>query len=101
MNLGAMRFYVPLLFALLLLPSHVRGAERISKEEFASQGRKRAYYLFVPDSVKAGAPPPPLLLLHRAGGNGPSLVGEGKDLASRRGVILAGPDASNPPGWSI
>src|SRR2546423_8084414 len=98
MNLGAMRFYVPLLFALLLLPSHVRGAERISKEEFASQGRKRAYYLFVPDSVKAGAPPPLGLLLHGWGRNGLSLFEKLKDLASREGFIIARPDARNLPG---
>lgn len=101
MNLGAMRFYVPLLFALLLLPSHARAAERISKEEFASQGRKRAYYLFVPDSVKAGAPAPLVLLLHGSGRNGLSLVEKWKDLASREGFIVAGPDASNSQGWSM
>jgi predicted esterase len=40
------------------------------------------------------------VLLHGSGRNGLSLVEKWKDLASKEGIILAGPDAANPNVWS-
>lgn len=85
--------------ALLLLPIYARAADKVSKEKLDSQNRKRTYYLFVPDTVKTGVPAPLLVLLHGSGRNGLSLVEKWKEIANREGLILAGPDASNPQGW--
>ena len=87
--------------ALLLLPIPVRAAEKISKEQLDSQNRKRTYYLFIPDSVKAGVPAPLIVLLHGSGRNGLSLVEKWKEIASREGLILAGPDSSDSQRWRI
>ena len=40
------------------------------------------------------------MLLHGSGRNGLSLAEKWKDLASKEGIILAGPDAANPNVWS-
>lgn len=95
------RNLVPVLFALLLLPVHAHAAEKISKEKFDSPQGKRTYYLFVPDSVKTGAPAPLLVLLHGSGRNGLSLAEKWKEIASREGLILVAPDAHNSQGWFI
>src|SRR5204863_3917691 len=87
--------------ALLLLSAHARAGEKVSKESFESQGKKRTYYLFVPGSVTAAAPAPLLILLHGSGRNGLSLVEKWKDLANKEGIIIAGPDAINSQGWNI
>lgn len=80
----------------LLLPIHVRAAEKISKEKLESQNRKRTYYLFIPDSVKS--PAPLLVLLHGSGRNGLSLMEKWKEIASRENFIVAAPDATVRPG---
>jgi poly(3-hydroxybutyrate) depolymerase len=90
-----------LLFLLLLLyPFPARASEKILKQSFVSRGRTRTFYLFVPDIIKPGQPAPLIVLLHGSGHNGLSLVEKWKDLASREGVILAGPDAADPSIWS-
>lgn len=82
----------------LLLPATAMGkSEKITKETMTSQGKKRVYYLLVPESVKA--PAPLLILLHGSGRNGNSLVEKWKDLASKEGVILAGPDSQDAQVW--
>lgn len=86
--------------ALLLLPvQQARAADKISKEQLASQNKKRTYYLFVPDSVKADAPL--IVLLHGSGRNGLSLVEKWKEIAVREGLIIVGPDASDSQVWRI
>src|SRR6266516_606297 len=73
--------------------------QKVRKETFESQGKKRTYYLVVPDQAKADHPAPLLLLLHGSGHNGLSLVDKWKDLATKEGVIIAGPDSTNPESW--
>jgi len=81
-----------------LLPAWGRGyAEKISKESITSQGEKRTYYLFVPDSFKKNGPL--LVTLHGSSHVGLSLVEPWKDLASKEGFIVAGPDSSDPRSW--
>lgn len=89
------------LFAVIALNfSTTASAASITKELIVSQGKTRVYYLFVPDKLSASKPVPLLLLLHGSNRNGLSLVEKWKDLASREGIILAGPDSSNPAGWA-
>jgi poly(3-hydroxybutyrate) depolymerase len=75
-------------------------AAKVSKEIMTSEGRKCAYYLFVPDKLSASKPLPLLILLHGSNRNGLSLVEKWKDLAAKEEVILAGPDSSDTRGWS-
>ncbi len=92
-----MRLCLTVFFIILLAISAIALPENIVKETIESQGRKRSYYLFVPDSIKA--PAPMIVLLHGSGRNGSSLVEKWKDLASKEGIILVGPDAQNSQGW--
>lgn len=94
-----MRFLTSALF-LLLLAAPAAWAQKITKETLVSQNKKHTYYLFVPESVQSKKPVPLLILLHGSNRNGLSLVEKWKDLASREGIILAGPDAVNPQYWS-
>lgn len=71
----------------------------ITKELITSQGRTRAYYLYVPSTLKAGTTVPLLVTLHGSNRTGVTLVEKWKDLAKKEGIILAGPDASNLRGW--
>ena len=75
-------------------------AQKIRKETIESQGKKRTYYLVVPDKAIAEQPAPLLLVLHGSGRNGLSLVEKWKDLAIKEGIVLVGPDAINSQGWS-
>jgi predicted esterase len=85
--------------ALLLLPFQTHAADKISKEKLDSQKRKRTYYLFVPDSVKAGVPAPLVVLLHGSGRNGLSLMEKWTETASREGLIVVAPDSSDSQRW--
>jgi len=89
------------LLALSMLFLQSRAADRITKESLESQGKKRAYYLMVPDSAKSSASAPLIVLLHGSGRNGLSLMEKWKELASREGVIIAGPDSRDTQGWQI
>jgi predicted esterase len=89
------------LLALPMLILQARAADRITKETLESQGKKRTYYLMVPDSAKSSASVPLIVLLHGSGRNGFSLMEKWKDLASREGVIIAGPDSRDSQGWQI
>lgn len=71
---------------------------QITKQTIEFGGKKRAYYLYVPEKV---APKPPLILtLHGSGRDGSSLVEKWKDIADKEGFILAGPNSMNPARWS-
>jgi poly(3-hydroxybutyrate) depolymerase len=102
-----MRYFASLLFALaalVLLPaagSSSGSSDEITKELFESKGQKRAYYLYVPKTVKADAPAPLLVTLHGSGRNGLSLVEKWKDLAKKEGFIVAGPDSGDTRQWRI
>lgn len=78
-----------------------RAAETIVKASVESGGRARAYYLFVPDTVQAGKPAPLLVLLHGSRQNGRSLVERWRGVASKEGIILAGPDSLNSMAWNL
>jgi len=89
------------LLALTILILQARAADRITKETLESQGKKRTYYLMVPDSAKSSASVPLIVLLHGSGRNGLSLMEKWKELASREGIIIAGPDSRDSQGWQI
>jgi len=74
-------------------------AQKVSRETIESQGKKRTYYLMVPQNASADHPAPLVLLLHGSGHNGQSLMDKWKDLGAKEGVFLAAPDAFNPEGW--
>lgn len=86
-----------ILIGLVLPATAAASSEKVSKQTITSQGKKRVYYLFVPETAKASAPL--LLLFHGSGRNGLSLVEKWKDLASKEGIILAGPDSADAQVW--
>ena len=90
-----LRFLV--LIALLFPALGLADSEKVSKQTITTQGKKRTYYLFVPDTVKAAAPL--LITLHGSGRDGLSLVEKWKDLASKEGLIVAGPDSKDAQAW--
>src|SRR5215813_13786425 len=94
-NLGCVLLALPMLFL------QARAADRITKETIESQGKKRTYYLMVPGSAKSPASVPLIVLLHGSGRNGLSLLEKWKELASREGIIIAGPDSRDSQGWQI
>jgi predicted esterase len=85
---------------LLLVPFTTGSAkDEITKELITIKGVTRAYYLYVPSTIKAPATAPLILMLHGSGRRGISLVEKWKDLAKKEGIILVGPDSSNIEGW--
>ena len=80
--------------------SNPASGQKIRKETIESQGKKRVYYLVVPDQATAEHPAPLLLLLHGSGRNGLSLIDKWKDLAIKEGIVLVAPDAINSQGWN-
>ena len=71
---------------------------KITKQTIEFGGKKRVYYLYVPENV--GSKPPLILTLHGSGRDGLSLVEKWKDIADREGFILAGPNAMDSAKWS-
>jgi poly(3-hydroxybutyrate) depolymerase len=97
-----MKFYSLFLSTLLVaLLAYPVSSQEITKELITSKGKKRAYYLFVPEKLSAATPSPLIVLLHGSGRNGLSLVEKWKDLAKKEKVIIVGPDALNSQGWNI
>lgn len=97
-----MRVFLVLVFTVLMsLAQPSVAAQEISKELIRSQGKERAYYLFVPKDLSPGAPASLIVLLHGSGRNGISLVEKWKDLAKKERVIVVGPDAQNLQSWNI
>lgn len=95
------RFALICCVTFLLAPLTALASEKISKESIQYNNSKRTFYLFVPDTIKPAQSSPLIVLLHGSGRNGLSLVEKWKDLASKEGIILAGPDSANPSRWSI
>jgi poly(3-hydroxybutyrate) depolymerase len=90
----------------LLLPAAAAGAvvgdkDKLVKDTVMSEGKKRTYYLFVPEGVSKERPAPLLVLLHGSGHNGKLLVEHWRKLAAQEGLILAGPDARSPEQWGM
>lgn len=98
MNLAKFSRLLVFTFLILMLPVEAL-SEGIVKEAFISQGKKRAYYLFVPDNVKGAAPL--IVALHGSGRNGLSLVEKWKDLAKKEGIIIVGPDSQDSVVWKV
>lgn len=91
----------PAIFLLLLAfacPGFA-GGPKIEQAKLTAQGRPRVYYFYVPPSA-TDAPAPLLLLLHGSGRSGRTMVESWKKLADKEGLILAGPDATNPAAWT-
>jgi len=74
------------LMVMLLAVANAAAKDDITKELITSNGKTRAYYLYVPSTVKADAPAPLVVMLHGSGRVGNSLVEKWKDL----------PDAGRP-----
>lgn len=97
-----MKFYALFLSTLFIASlAYPVSTQEISKELITSKGKKRAYYLFVPEKLNPDVPSPLIVLLHGSGRNGNSLVEKWKDLAKKEKVIIVGPDALNSQVWNI
>ena len=91
---------LPLMLILLLLCfSSAAAKDDITKELIISNGKARAYYLYVPSTVKTPNLAPLIVTLHGSNRTGVTLVEKWKDYAKKEGIILAGPDATNLRGW--
>src|SRR5262245_47313995 len=89
---------IPLTIALLLAAAFSAVAkDDITKELIKSNGRERAYYLYVPSTIKG--PAPLIVMLHGSNRTGVTLVEKWKDYAKKENIIIAGPDATNLRGW--
>jgi poly(3-hydroxybutyrate) depolymerase len=86
---------------LLLASASASAKDDITKELITSKGKTRAYYLYVPSSIKPGSPAPLIVMLHGSGHVGMSLVEKWKDLAKKEGFIIAGPDSLNSSVWNM
>lgn len=93
----------PLLSACLALilfgTALASGQRNLEKQSFPFEGRKRTFYLFVPDSIPADSALPLIVLLHGSGQDGPSLANPWRSLASKEGIILVAPDAAHRISW--
>jgi len=86
---------------LLMLSLEIYPAsEKIVKDSLTSQGKKRAYYLFVPENIAPTTPVPLVVLLQGSGRNGLSLVEKWKDKAKQEGLIIVGPDSWDSSQWA-
>ena len=83
---------------LLTVIASVSAKDDITKELITSNGKTRAYYLYVPSTIKG--PAPLIVTLHGSNRTGITLVEKWKDYAKKEGIIVAGPDASNLRGWN-
>src|ERR1700704_2026334 len=98
-----MKLHFLIIAALLVLPINCAApGDEITKELITSKGKTRAYYLYVPATVKASSSPVPLIvMLHGSGRVGVSLVEKWKDLAKKEGFIIAGPDSLDTRVWGM
>jgi predicted esterase len=94
-----MKFKLTIIALFLLMAPVINARDDITKELITSNGRTRAYYLYVPPTVNATAKVPLIVMLHGSGRVGLSLVEKWKDLAKKEGVIIAGPDAVDTNEW--
>jgi poly(3-hydroxybutyrate) depolymerase len=88
------------LLTVAVIVSPVFAKDDITKELITSQGKTRAYYLYVPSTLKPGSQAPLIVTLHGSNRTGVTLVEKWKDLAKKEGIILAGPDATDLAGWA-
>jgi len=95
-----MKYSILLLLAILVPSQTAAASDKIVKDSFTSQNKKRSFYLFAPDSIKSGTPAPLIVLLHGSGHNGLSLVDKWKDIAAKEAIIIVGPDSMDPSRWA-
>jgi tetratricopeptide (TPR) repeat protein len=76
-------------------------AQKITRETIVSEGKKRAYYLYVPKSVTPSSPLPLIVLLHGSNHVGLSLAEKWNKLAEQEGVIIVAPDSIDSSVWSV
>jgi poly(3-hydroxybutyrate) depolymerase/Tfp pilus assembly protein PilF len=88
-------------FAILIAAPLTILAQGITKDSLVVEGKKRTYYLYVPERAKTSAPAPLLVLLHGSNRDGLSLVEKWKRLAETEGVILLGPNSADASVWSV
>jgi poly(3-hydroxybutyrate) depolymerase len=97
-----MKLHFLLITTLLLLTSAPALAkDDITKELITSNGKTRAYYLYIPSTIKPGSRAPLVVMLHGSGRVGMSLVEKWKDLAKKEGFIIAGPDSLDTRSWNM
>jgi len=92
---------ISILIVFLLAGVTASTKDDITKELITSNGKTRAYYLYVPSTVKPESPVPLIVMLHGSGRVGMSLVEKWKDLAKKENFVIAGPDSSNSQGWGM
>jgi poly(3-hydroxybutyrate) depolymerase len=85
---------------LLALPAMALAGAQIEKRTVVSRGKNRAYYLYVPASVTPEKKAPLLVTVHGSTADGKSLVERWKDMADAKGIVLAGPDATDNSRWA-
>jgi tetratricopeptide (TPR) repeat protein len=90
---------VILLLFVLFVPAVV--AQKITKDSFVSEGKKRTYYLYVPASLKPDAKVPLVVLLHGSNHVGLSLAEKWNGLAEKEGFIILAPDSIDSAHWSV
>ena len=94
-----MRFTILSVIVLLAVcQTATPGASKITKQTIEFGGKKRVYYLYVPENVSSK--PPLLMTLHGSDHDGLSLVEKWKDIADQEGFVLAGPNSLNSARWS-
>ena len=103
MNRPGTRPLSALLLAVFLLPAAVALAAKgkTEKRSLVSGGKTRIYYRYVPSGLSAKRPAPLLVTLHGSGGNGWELVYKWRKFAEKQGIVLVGPDSTNPEIWNI
>lgn len=84
----------------LAWPSPGAAAEKPTKETLSFEGQNRTYYLFVPASASQKLAPL-IVLLHGSGRDGRSLLDRWQSLASKEGIILAGPESLERQFWAV
>src|ERR1700752_174771 len=84
---------------IVLLLAAATPKDDITKELITSKGKTRAYYLYVPSTLKSGTPAPLIVTLHGSNRTGVTLVEKWTSLAKKEGIIVAGPDATDLRGW--
>src|SRR5688572_23924594 len=94
---GGCEMKIPALLILLICVTPTFAKDDITKELIKSRGVERAYYLYVPSTVKG--PAPLIVMLHGSNRTGVTLVEKWKDHAKKENIIIVGPDATNLRGW--
>lgn len=87
----ARRLWFPLF--LVIFASQALPKSKTVKEQMEFNGRKRAYYLFVPEMLDPSKPASLLIALHGARAYGKTVIVEWEAMAIKKGFILVAPNA--------